>query len=106
MKPIISSVVSNLAPVIKSDGQNKATYKTLCFAKDAFAIVDPEGGNMQMIIKDENEMGGALNQFGTVGVKGELACKILYQERMLAIWSGSSYSGVAEDNLHLSDYAA
>ena len=102
----IRFVVSNLAPVIKSEGQSYATYKTLIFAKDAFAVVDPEGGNMQLIIKNENEIGGALNQFGTVGVKGEMACKILYQERMLAVWSGSSYSGVAEDNLGLDFYNA
>ena len=62
----IRFVESNLAPVIKKDGQDYATFKTLVFAKDAFAIVDPEGGNMQMIIKNEDEIGGPLNQFGTV----------------------------------------
>ena len=102
----IRFVESNLAPVIKSEGQSYATFKTLVFAKDAFAVVDPEGGNMQMIIKDENEIGGPLNQFGTVGVKGEMACKILYQERMLCIWSGSSYSSIEEDNLGLDFYEA
>jgi len=102
----IRFVVSNLAPVIKSEGQTYATFKTLVFAKDAFAIVNPEGGNMQMIIKDEKEIGGPINQFGTVGVKGEMACKILYQERMLCIWSGSSYSSVEEDNLGLDFYEA
>ena len=102
----IRFVESNLAPVIKSDGQSYATFKTLIFAKDAFALVDPEGGNMQLIIKNEDEVGGPLNQFGTVGVKGSMACKILYQERMLVLWSGSSYSDVEEDNLGLSDYEA
>ena len=102
----IRFIESNLAPVIKSDGQTYATFKTLVFAKDAFAIVDPAGGNMQMIIHDETEAGGPLNQFGTVGVKGEMACKILYQERMLCIWSGSSYSSVEEDNLGLDFYEA
>jgi N4-gp56 family major capsid protein len=102
----IRFVESNLAPVIKKDGQSYATFKTLVFAKDAFAIVDPEGGNMQMIIKNEDEIGGPLNQFGTVGVKGEMACKILYQERMLCIWSGSSYSSVEDDNLGLDFYEA
>lgn len=102
----IRFVESNLAPVIKSAGQSYATFKTLIFAKDAFAIVDPEGGNMEMIIEDETKAGGPLHQFGTVGVKGSMACKILYQERMLVLWSGSSYSGVEEDNLGLSDYEA
>ena len=102
----IRFVESNLAPVIKSAGQTYATFKTLIFAKDAFAIVDPEGGNMELIIEDETKAGGPLHQFGTVGVKGSMACKILYQERMLVLWSGSSYSSVEEDNLGLSDYAA
>ena len=102
----IRFVESNLAPVIKKEGQSYATFKTLIFAKDAFAIVDPEGGNMQMIIKNEDEIGGPLNQFGTVGVKGSMACKILYQERMLCIWSGSSYSSIEEDNLGLDFYEA
>ena len=102
----IRFVESNLAPVIKSNGQSYATFKTLIFAKDAFAIVDPEGGNMELIIEDETKAGGPLHQFGTVGVKGSMACKILYQERMLVLWSGSSYSSVEEDNLGLSDYEA
>lgn len=102
----IRFVESNLAPVIKSEGQTHATFKTLVFAKDAFAVVDPEGGSMEMIIKSEKEAGGPLNQFGTVGVKFEMACKILYQERMLTIWSGSSYSDVEEDNLGLDFYEA
>ncbi len=36
-----------------------------------------------------------------------MACKILYQERMLAVWGGSArYSSIEEDNLGLSDYEA
>ena len=34
-----------------------------------------------------------------------MACKILYQERMLCIWSGSSYSSVETDNMYASNYA-
>lgn len=102
----IRFVESNLAPVIKSAGQTYATFKTMIFAKDAFAIIDPEGANMQMIIKDEKEAGGPMNQFGTVAVKGSAACKILYEERMLVLWSGSSYSSVEEDNLGLDFYEA
>ena len=100
----IRFVESNFAPVIKSSGQSYATFKTMVFAKDAFAVVDPEGGNLEMIIKNEREIGGPLNQYGTVGVWFEMACKILYQERMITIWSGSSYSGIEEDNLGLEFY--
>ena len=92
-------VESNLAPVIKSNGQSYATYKTLFFAKDAFGVLDVEAGGIESIIKDKKEVGGPLEQFGTVGVKFEMAAKILYQERMVAVWSGSSYSSDDADNI-------
>ena len=97
---------SNLAPVIKSDGQTYATYKTMIFAKDAFGVVDVEGGAMETIIKTADEVGGPLRQFGTVGVKFCMAAKILYQERMVTIWSGSSYSSTASDNSDLDSWEA
>ena len=90
---------SNLAPVIKSDGQSYATYKTIFLARDAFGVVDPEGGGMQTIIKSAKEIGGPLEQFSTVGTKFEMAAKILYQERMVTVWSGSSYSGTETPNV-------
>lgn len=90
---------SNNAPVIKTAGQTYATYKTMFFAKDAFAVIDAEGGGMRTIIKTAAEIGGPLEQFGTVGTKFEMAAKILYQERMVTVWSGSSYSAVEEQNI-------
>ena len=90
---------SNNAPVIKTEGQSYATYKTIFLCKDAFAVIDIEGGGMRTIIKSAKEVGGPLEQFGTVGVKFEMACKILYQERMLTVWSGSSYSGTETQNI-------
>ena len=92
-------VESNLAPVIKKTAQSYCTYKTMFFAKDAFAVIDAEGGGMETIIKDRKEIGGPLEQFSTVGTKFEMACKILYQERMVAVWSGSSYSSVETPNI-------
>ena len=92
---------SNLAPVIKktSPSQTYATYKTIFLAKDAFGVIDPEGGGMQTIIKSKEEIGGPLEQFMTVGTKFEMAAKILYQERMVTVWSGSSYSATETTNL-------
>jgi len=92
-------LVSNLAPVIKKDGQSYATYKVFFFAKDAFAVIDPEGGSMETIIKDKDQIGGPLNQFMTVGCKFETASKILYQERMVTVWCGSSYSATETANV-------
>ena len=100
----IRFVESNLAPVIKNEGDTYATYKTMVFAKDAFGVIDAEGGGMETIIKTKGEIGGPLEQFGTVGVKFEMAAKILYQERMVTIWSGSSYSSTAEDNIDLTSW--
>ena len=92
-------VESNIAPVIKEDGDSYATFKTMFFAKDAFAVIDAEGGGMETIIKSRKEIGGPLEQFGTVGTKFEMAAKILYQERMVTVWSGSSYSGTEAQNI-------
>ena len=94
-------VESNLAPVIKvsADSDPCATYKTMFFAKDAFGVIDAEGGGLETIIKDKKEVGGPLEQFGTVGVKFEMAAKILYQERMVTVWSGSSYSETEDTNV-------
>ena len=91
-------VVSNLAPIIKGDGQSYATYKTMFFGKDAFGVVDPEGSGMETIVKTKEQVGGPLNQFSTIGTKFEIAAKILYQERMVTVWSGSSYSSTDAAN--------
>ena len=92
-------IESNNAPVIKTDGQTYATFKTMFFAKDAFAVIDAEGGGLQTIIKSKEEIGGPLEQFSTVGCKFEMAAKILYQERMVTVWSGSSYSSTETQNI-------
>lgn len=97
---------SNLAPVIKKSGQTYATYKTMIFAEEAFAVLDIEGGNMETIIKTKEEIGGPLNQFGTVGVKFQFGARILYQERILTIWHGSSYSATEDQNIDEGDYTA
>lgn len=91
-------VESNLAPIIKSDGQTYATYKVMFFGRDAFGVVDPEGGNMQTIVKTKEQVGGPLNQYSTIGAKFETASKILYPERMVTVWCGSSYSATDAAN--------
>ncbi len=91
------------APVLGgSDYKNKestVTYATYMFGKDAFGIIDPEGGALEMIIHDKSEIGGPLNQFSTVGFKLETnGATILYPERLLRIMSCSSYSSSDEVN--------
>lgn len=76
-----------------------AAYATYCFGKDAFGIIDPEGGALQMIVHDKSEVGGPLNQFSTIGYKFETnGATILYPERVLRLMSASAYSGTDEAN--------
>ena len=91
------------APVLGgADYKNKAggvTYATYFFGKDAFGIIDPDGGALEMIIKDKDEIGGPLNQFSTIGYKFETnGATMLYPERVLRVMSCSSYSGIDEEN--------
>ena len=93
-------IQSNLAPIIKSttDSDAYATYKTMFFGREAFGVIDPEGSGLETIVKTKEQVGGPLNQFSTIGCKMELAAKILYQERMVTVWSGGSYSGTDAEN--------
>lgn len=91
------------APVLGGETyKNKAgtvTYATYFFGRDAFGIIDPEGGALEMIIKDKTQVGGPLDQFSTVGYKFETnGATILYPERVLRVMSCSSYSDIDEAN--------
>ena len=90
------------APVLDGDYANKAgsvTYATYFFGKDSFGIIDPEGGALEMIVKDKSQIGGPLNQFSTIGYKLETnGATILYPERVLRVMSCSSYCATDEAN--------
>ncbi len=89
-------VESNEAKIWK-DGDT-CVYATLFLGKDAFGILDPDGEGMEMIIKPKGQIGGPLEQFSTIGYKFCHGAKILYQERMLRVESGSSYGADDEAN--------
>lgn len=89
-------IETNEAKVWK-DGDS-AVYATLFLGKDAFGILDPEGEGMEMIVKTKGQIGGPLEQFSTIGYKFCHGAKILYQERMLRVESGSFYSAIDEAN--------
>ena len=90
------------APVLDGEYANKVggvTYATYFFGKDAFGIIDPEGGALEMIVKTKEQVGGPLNQFSTVGYKFETnGATILYTERVLRVMSCSSFSATDEAN--------
>lgn len=89
-------VETNSAKIWK-DGST-AVYATLFLGAKAFGILDPEGEGMEMIIKNKGQIGGPLEQFSTIGYKFCHGAKILYQERMLRVESGSSFGDVDEAN--------
>ena len=90
------------APILGDEYKNKdttVTYATYFFGKDAFGIIDPEGGALEMIVKDKSQVGGPLNQFSTIGYKFETnGATILYPERVLRVMSCSSFSGTDDVN--------
>lgn len=92
-------VESNNAKIWGSAGASGvAVYATLFLGKDAYGILDPEGEGMEMIIKPKEQIGGPLNQFSTIGYKFCHGAKILYQERLLRVESGSMFGSVDEEN--------
>ena len=91
------------APVMDDDDHMNCmagcTYATYFFGKDAFGIIDPEGGALEMIVKDKSQIGGPLNQYSTIGYKLETnGATILYPERILRLMSCSSFSSTDEEN--------
>jgi N4-gp56 family major capsid protein len=90
-------VESTNAKVWKDEGKD-SVYATLFLGAKAFGILDPQGEGMEMIIKTKEQIGGPLNQFGTIGYKFCHGAKILYQERMLRVESGSSFGADDEAN--------
>ena len=97
--PILGGSYTYSGSTTYKNKSNGVTYATYFFGKDAFGIIDPEGGGLEMIIHDKDEIGGPLNQFSTIGYKFETnGATILYPERVLRVMSVSSYSATDEEN--------
>lgn len=79
---------------------NIAVYATLFFGKDAYGIIEPSAESLEVIVKQRGSAGTAdpLDQRSTVGWKASHAAKILYEERLVRVESGSSYSTTDEAN--------
>lgn len=97
--PILGGSYTYSGSTTYKNKSNGVTYATYFFGKDGFGIIDPEGGGLEMIIHDKDEIGGPLNQFSTIGYKFETnGASILYQERVLRVMSVSSYSATDKEN--------
>ena len=90
-------IVTNNAKVWKN-ANGKSVYGTLFLGAKSFGILDPQGEGMEMIIKTKEQIGGPLNQFGTIGYKFCHGAKILYPERILRVESGSSLGDDDNEN--------
>jgi N4-gp56 family major capsid protein len=89
-------IESTNAKIWKDNGT--CVYATLFLGKDAFGVLNPEGEGTEMIVKREDEIGGPINQFSTIGYKFCHGAKILYQERMVRVESGSFFGADDEAN--------
>ena len=77
-----------------------AVYGCIFFGRDAYGRVELSGGALEMIVKAKGSAGTAdpLDQRSTVGWKAAHAAAILYEERLLRVECGSSYSESDEAN--------
>lgn len=94
-------ITANDNAVIAPEGggaDGTAAFASIFLTEEAYGIIDPEAGGLDLIIKNPNEVGGPLNQFGTVGVKFSTGAKILYEENIVRVESGSTLGNVAEGN--------
>ena len=96
-RPISAADNAVIAPEGGGAG-GAAVFASIFLTEDAFGVIDPEAGGLDLIIKDPNAVGGPLNQFGTVGVKFSTGAKILYEENIVRVESGSSLGDMAEGN--------
>ena len=94
------TAVADNTPIYPGEGgaAGCATYGSLALGKDAFVVLEPEGEGMELIIKTKEQIGGPLNQFNTIGYKFCHGAGITYQERMVRVETGSSYSDTDEGN--------
>lgn len=100
---LTSNVTCSANDVIYPAGggaQNGAVYATVFFGKDAYGIIEPSAESLEVIVKQRGSAGTSdpLDQRSTVGWKACHAAKILYQERLVRVESGSYYSSTDSAN--------
>lgn len=86
------------AQIVKEGASNAGVYFCYAMGADAVGTIQPNGEDFRMIVKDKGEIGGPLEQFSTIGYKGCHGGRVLYQDRLVRLEVGSSYSAVDEAN--------
>lgn len=77
---------------------NIAVFYTLIVGADAYGVTSIEGGGLEQIVKQKGYGNDPLNQRSSIGWKGIKVAKILVDEYLVRIESGSSYSATAQSN--------
>lgn len=91
-------IESNNAKIEKDGAGNVSVYHCYVFGAGAVGTVQPNGEDFRMVVKDKELIGGPLSQYSTIGYKGCFAGKILYEDRLVRLEVGSSYSAIDEAN--------
>lgn len=80
-----------------SGGTKPSVYSTLILGANAYGVTEIEGGGLRTIIKQKGSAGTAdpLDQRSTAGWKAILTAKILSDEYMVRVETGSTFSGKA-----------
>lgn len=91
-------IESNNAKIEKDGAGNTGVYHCYAFGAGAVGTVQPNGEDFRMIVKSSAEIGGPLEQYGTIGFKACFGGKILYEDRLVRLEVGSSYSAIDEAN--------
>ena len=96
-KIICGSTGEDLNPACGKDGS--AVFSTLFLAKGAYGVTDLEGMGLEHIVKPLGYGNDPLNQRASVGWKAMKAAKILHDEYIVRVESGSEeFSASAESN--------
>lgn len=91
-------IESNNAKIEKDGESGAGVYHCYAFGAGAVGTVQPNGEDFRMIVKSSAEIGGPLEQYGTIGFKACFGGKILYEDRLVRLEVGSSYSAIDEAN--------
>lgn len=78
----------------EGDSQKQDVYSTLLIGAGAYGVVDVEGANMEILVKNKGSAGTAdpLDQRSTVGWKATQTAIILNQDAMVRIETASSFN--------------
>ena len=84
---------STEAKVFEGAGASSAdVYSTVILGKNAYGVTSIQGGGLETIIKSNEQAGGPLNQYSTVGWKAIKTAERLIEEYMIRIETGCSAS--------------